>query len=258
MSLRGVSCPFRAALNPGIPWRLSGRSCNRVQRKFTTKQVIRLAIVPVIAIGASLTAWKLGYFELDRRREVGQLVQGLRGIPGIQLMYLAAYAVAVALCLPVVVMTIIGGAFFGPVFGPVFAWSGALLGTAVTHTLASRVAREPLRRLFGDHKLLRQLRNDVSVVGLFSIRIIPIAPFGIFAYVSGLAGVKLWRLLLATAFAMVPSVVAYGYVGAELMRGLTDDPDAAGRALRVAGYVTIGMFMLSIVPTVIRRIRGKS
>jgi phospholipase D1/2 len=229
-----------------------------VQRKFSTRQVIRLAIVPVIAIGASLAAWKLGYFELDRRREIGQLVQGLRGVPGVHVIYLAAYGLAVALCLPVVVMTIISGAFFGPILGPVFAWSGALLGTALTHTLASRVAREPLRRVFGDHKLLRQLRNDVSVVGLFSIRIIPIAPFGVFAYVSGLAGVKLWRLLLATAFAMIPSVVAYGYVGAELMRGLTDDPEAAGRALRVAGYVTIGMFMLSIVPTVVRKVRGSS
>ncbi|HYC50765.1 MAG TPA: VTT domain-containing protein, partial [Gemmatimonadaceae bacterium] len=122
-------------------------------------------------------------------------------------------------------------------------------------TLASRVARAPLRRMFGDHRLLQQLREDVTVVGLFSLRIIPIAPFGIFAYVSGLAGVKLPRLLLATALAMIPSVTAYGFVGAELMRGLTDDPEAAGRALRIAGYVTIGMFTLSIVPTVGRKLR---
>ncbi len=218
-------------------------------------QGVRLAIVPVVAIGASVAAWKLGYFELDRRREVGQLVQGLRGVPAVQLMYLAAYALAVALCLPVVIMTIIGGAFFGPILGPLFAWLGALTGTAVTHTLASRVARAPLRRMFGDHRLLQQLREDVTVVGLFSLRIIPIAPFGIFAYVSGLAGVKLPRLLLATALAMIPSVTAYGFVGAELMRGLTDDPEAAGRALRIAGYVTIGMFTLSIVPTVVRKLR---
>ena len=227
-----------------------------MKQKLTAKQIIRLGIVPVVMIGLTFTAWKLGYFELDRRREVGLLVQGMRGIPGVELMYLAAYAVAVAICLPVVVMTIIGGAFFGPIFGPMFSWSGALLGTALTHTLASRVARAPLRRRFGEHKLLQQLRTDVSVMVLFSIRIIPIAPFGVFAYVSGLAGVKLWRLLLATAFAMVPSATAYGYVGAELMRGLTTDPDAAGRALRVAGYVTIGMFLLSIIPNLVKRIRG--
>jgi len=222
-----------------------------------TMQVVRLSIVPVIAISASLAAWKLGYFELDRRREVGQLVQSMRGVPGVELMYLGAYALVAALCLPVVVMTIVGGAFFGPAFGPLMAWTGALLGTAFTHTLAARVAQAPLRKMFGDHKLLRQLRNDVTIVGLFSIRIIPIAPFGVFAYVAGLAGVKLLRLLLATGFAMIPSVVAYGYVGAELMRGLTDDPDAAGRALRMAGYVTIGMFSLSIVPTIVRKVRGK-
>jgi phospholipase D1/2 len=227
-----------------------------VKPKLTATQIVRLGIVPMIMVGLTFTAWKLGYFELDRRREVGQLVQGMRGTPGMVFIYLAAYAIAVAICLPVVVMTIIGGAFFGPLFGPMFAWSGALLGTALTHALASRIARAPLRRMFGEHKLLKQLRNDVSVVGLFSIRIIPIAPFGVFAYVSGLAGVKLWRLLVATALAMIPSATAYGYVGAELMRGLTTDPDAAGRALRVAGYVTIGMFLLSIIPNIVRRMRG--
>jgi phospholipase D1/2 len=227
-----------------------------VKKKLTASQIIRLGIVPIVMIGLTFTAWKLGYFELDRRREVGQLVQGMRGIPGMVFLYLAGYAIAVAICLPVVVMTILGGAFFGPVFGPMFAWSGALIGTALTHTLASRIARAPLRRMFGEHKLLKQLRNDVSVVGLFSIRIVPIAPFGVFAYVSGLAGVKLWRLLVATALAMIPSATAYGYVGAELMRGLTTDPEAAGRALRVAGYVTIGMFLLSIIPNIVRRIRG--
>jgi uncharacterized membrane protein YdjX (TVP38/TMEM64 family) len=203
------------------------------KRSLSAKQVIRLAIVPVIAITASIVAWKLGYFEMDRRREVAQVVDNMRRLP---------------------VMTIIGGAFFGPVLGPILAWCGALSGTMLTHTLASRVARAPLRRMFGDHKLLQQLREDVTVVGLFSLRIIPVAPFGVFAYVAGLAGVRLTRLVLATAFAMIPSVTAYGYVGAELMRGLAEDPDAAGRALRLAGYVTIFMFSLSIVPTIYRKV----
>ena len=226
------------------------------KRSFTAKQIIRLAIVPLIALGASLAAWKLGYFNLDRRREVALLVDNMRHVPGVVLVYLAAYALAVALCLPVVVMTIIGGAFFGPVFGPLFAWCGAVTGTMLTHTLASRIARGPLRRMFGDHRLLQQLREDVSVVGLFSLRIIPIAPFGVFAYVAGLAGVKLWRLVVASGCALIPSVIAYGYVGAELMRGLTNDPEAAGRALRVAGYVTIFMFSLSVVPAILRKVRG--
>jgi phospholipase D1/2 len=227
-----------------------------VSSRFRPAAVLRVGALPLMALAATFIAWKSGYFELDRRRELAQLVQNMRQIPGAELMYLGAYAVVAALCLPVVIMTIIGGAFFGPIFGPLFAWTGALFGTVVAHTLAARVAQAPLRRMFGQHRLLRQLKDDVGFVGLFRLRILPVAPFGIFAYVAGIAGVRLMRLLSATAVAMVPSMVAYGYVGAELMRGLSSDPDAAGRALRVAGYVTLGMLAVSVVPSIVRKFRN--
>jgi uncharacterized membrane protein YdjX (TVP38/TMEM64 family) len=206
-------------------------------------------------IGATFGAWKYGYFNLDRARDAARLVEQMRAVPAAEGIYLAAYALAAALCLPVVVMTIIGGAFFGPVFGALFAWIGALGGTVVTHQLAARIAKAPLRRMFGEHRLLRQLRNDADVLALFRMRIVPLAPFGVFAYVAGLAGVSLLRLVLASALALIPSVVAYAYVGSELIRGITSDPQAAGRALRVAGYVTIAMFGIAIVPWLINRMR---
>ena len=224
-------------------------------RRIRPGPVLRFAAVPLVMIAAIVAAWRYGYFNLDRAREVAQVVGEMRRVPGAEALYLAAYALVSAICLPVVVMTIIGGAFFGPVFGALFAWAGALGGTVVTHQLAVRFAKAPLRRMFGEHRLLRQLRNDADLWAIFRMRIVPLAPFGVFAYIAGLAGVPLMRLVLGTALALIPSVLAYAYVGSELIRGITTDPQAAARALRIAVYVTVAMFAISVVPWLIRRAR---
>lgn len=219
--------------------------------------ILRVLLLPAIAVAATFIAWKLGYFELDRRREAAEFVERNRELPVIQVLYVAGYTLVSLLCLPAVVATILGGAFFGWFWGGVLAWCGQIIGTAVTHTLSARVARRPFGRLFGQHRLLQQLRNDVGIPGLFRLRVLPVAPFGVFAYVAGIAGLSLSKLLAATGIAMLPSIVAYTYVGTQLMRGLAD-PTATGRALRLAGYVTVGMLALSIIPAIVRRGRVRS
>ena len=218
-------------------------------------QILRVLLLPLIAVVATYAAYKLGYFDLDRRRELAGFVDRNRELPVIQLLYVAGYALVAVLCLPAVVATILGGAFFGWFWGGVLAWCGQIIGTALTHTLSARVARRPFQRLFGQHRLLRQLRNDVGTLGLFRLRVLPVAPFGVFAYVAGIAGLALTKLLIATACAMLPSIVAYSYVGTQLMRGLVD-PGSTDRALRVAGYVTLAMLVLSIIPLFVRKLRG--
>ena len=219
--------------------------------------ILRLLLLPAIALGATFAAYKLGYFELDRRREMAAFVERNRELPIIQLLYVAGYTLITLLCLPAVVATILGGAFFGWFWGGVLAWCGQIIGTTLTHTLSARVARRPFQRIFGHHRLLQQLRNDVGVVGLFRLRILPVAPFGVFAYVAGIAGLSLTKLLVATALGMLPSLVAYSYVGTQLMRGLID-PGSTERALRVAGYVTLAMLAISAIPALFGRMRRRS
>ena len=216
---------------------------------------MRLLALPAIALTASFVAWKLGYFELERRREIGAFVERSRGLPVIQLLYVAGYVLVVSLGLPAVIATILGGAFFGWGWGGLLAWSGILCGTAAAYLLARRIMQGPLRRLFGQHRLLRLLRENVGVLGLIRLRVLPVAPLGVLAYLAGIAAVPLRRMLIATAIGLIPSVVAYTYVGAQLMRGLAD-PHATDHALKLAGFVTLGMLLLSIVPLLVKRLRN--
>lgn len=209
---------------------------------------LRLAALPVIVIVAVLVAWKLGYFELERRQRLFDTVQRVRVLPGIEAVYVVAYALAITICLPAAVATVLGGAIFGAWFGALLAWLGSLAGTVLAHFLARSVARAPARRLFGEHRLLRQLKDHDDVFALLRLRVLPVAPFAVLDYVAGVAGVSLPRLLLATMIGVIPSVVAYTYVGAELLRGIVSKSEASHRALSIAGAVTLLMLLLSVAP----------
>ncbi len=217
--------------------------------------LLRLAVLPLIMLAALAIAFKAGYFEMDRRREIAEIVSRSRGLQAIEVLYVAAYAVAVAVCLPAVAMTLLGGAFFGPGMGAVLAWLGAMTGTLFTHLLATRIMKKPLRRVFGEHTLLRRLRENDTISGLFRLRILPVAPFGVLDYVAGVAGVSLPRLLVATALGVVPTVIAYAYVGSQLIRGLASDGEASRKAITIAVVVTISMLAVSVVPGLVRRMK---
>jgi uncharacterized membrane protein YdjX (TVP38/TMEM64 family) len=220
-----------------------------------TSGVLRLAALAVVVLVAVLVAWKLGYFELDRRRQFVETVQRWRVLPFVGPLFIGAFSLAVVFCLPVAIMTLLGGAIFGPVVGALLSATGSLLGTVFVHFLARSIAMAPARRVFGRHSLLNQLKEHDEVIPLFRLRVLPVAPFGVLDYVAGLAGVSLRRLLLATALGVVPSVIAYSYVGAKLLSGLVNEGEATRQGLWIAGSVTLVMMLLSVGPAIVRRVR---
>ena len=224
-------------------------------KKKKRKAALRLAIIPAMLVVAVLLAWHFGYFDLDSRTELFERIQRLRRVNGIEIGFAVAVAVAIALCLPLNVMTILGGALFGAIWGAALTMSGALCGTLISYNLARSVGRKPLRRLFGDHTLLSRLGDHDSVAELLRLRVLPIAPFGVLDYLSGLSGVSLKRLLLATAMGSSLSIVAYSFVGDAVFDGLTSQRQAAGLSIWIAVGVTVLMTGLSLVPRLFRRDR---
>jgi phospholipase D1/2 len=213
-------------------------------RRFVS--ILRLAAVPIVVVAALLIAWKLGYFELDRRQRFFDTVQRLRVLPWIPVWFAFLYAVLVALCLPAAILTLLCGAVFGAWVGSAIAWSGFMLGTALAYVIAHRLARRPMTRLFGEHKLLRKLKANDDVLTLFRLRVIPVAPLAVMSYVAGIADVSLKRLLIASAFGALPTI-AYSYAGSALLRGMVSPDDASKRALWIAGAITVVSILLSLI-----------
>ena len=208
---------------------------------------MRLLIIPAIVAVAVFVGWKLGYFELDRRQALLDAVQRLRQIPGIELIFVAGFAVIVALCLPANIGTMLSGAIFGWKIGAAIALAGGLLATASAYWLARTVAKKPVKRLFGDHPLMAKLRDHDGILELFRLRVIPVAPFAVLSYLAGISGASLRNLLIATAIGGLAGCTAYAFAGAALLDGIVSSSDASRRALILAGSVTLGMLLLSFV-----------
>jgi uncharacterized membrane protein YdjX (TVP38/TMEM64 family) len=222
------------------------------------RHLLRVAILAGIILGASILAWRFGYFDLDRAEKVVAARHAAADSPLAMPIFLGVWILAVLLCLPTTVLTVLGGAVFGPVRGTLLAWSGAMLGTLIANGLARSVGRQTFTRLFGKHRLLERLRDRSDLRTLIPLRVLPIAPFGVFAYVSGIAGIPRRALLLATGLGMLPSMIGYAYAGAQLAIGLEADGPGARRAFMIAGVVTAAVSTIAVIPWIVRRLRRKA
>jgi uncharacterized membrane protein YdjX (TVP38/TMEM64 family) len=204
---------------------------------------------------ALVLAWRFGYFRLARGEQLLTIVHHARREPWAGPLYVIAYTVIATLGLPITVLSVVGGALFGAMRGVVLAWIGAMSGTLAAYFLARSIGHDYVRRFLGRHHLLGQLQKRSDVWALVRLRVLPVAPFAVLDYVAGLVGLPLRILLLATAIGVLPSVVAYGYAGSELMTGLEQAGHARLRAFSVAGVVTFVMICISAAPRVLRLFR---
>jgi uncharacterized membrane protein YdjX (TVP38/TMEM64 family) len=222
-----------------------------------TRALIRLAILPGVVLVAVIIAWRLGYFELGRREQLIAAIARAQTTQWAVPVYVLSYTLIVGLGLPATVFSIVGGAIFGAMEGLMLAWTGAMVGTVVAHTMARSVGKSAVQRLLGNHKLLRKLRERADVRTLVRLRVLPLAPFAVLDYVAGLAGVSLRTLLLATAIGILPGTAAYTYAGAQARIGLTDPGVAGRRALFIAGLVTIAVTGIAVAPSVVSKLRDE-
>jgi uncharacterized membrane protein YdjX (TVP38/TMEM64 family) len=205
-------------------------------------------------IAGVLLAWRLGYFELANRDSLLSAITSARQMrwaaPTLALVFVAA----VAFNLPTTVLTVLAGAVFGFARGAALAWMSAIVGTALVHRLTRSLADGSMRRRLQSHRLARRLQGEASVARLMQLRVMPLAPFGVLPYLAGIVGVPSPRLLLATALAVIPSTVAYAYLGDQLHAALVDPANSAAAAIIAAGVVTAFVSGLAIAAWLHERI----
>jgi uncharacterized membrane protein YdjX (TVP38/TMEM64 family) len=203
------------------------------------RSALRMSIPVGVILLASGIAWKLGYFNLDQRDDVLALARAADGSAFAAPLFVAASVAAIMLCLPATILTVLAGALFGFGRGALVAWLGSMIGTLLAHTIAHSVGRRTAERMFGGHRMLERLRRQSDLRSLITLRVIPLGPFGVLAYVTGLARVPLSRMLLASGIGVIPTILAYSFAGASLRTALESGGTEARRALAIAGGVSL-------------------
>ena len=169
------------------------------------------------------------------------------------IVYVVIYAVAPALFLPGLPITIAGGILFGPLWGVVYAIIGATAGACVAFLVSRYLARDWVE---GQLKSPRWRKLDLGVekhgwkVVAFT-RLVPLFPFNLLNYAFGLTMIGLKQYALTSFLCMLPACIAFIVFSSsllDLIRGKASPAFIIGLLL---------VLLVSMLPLFYRRYKTK-
>lgn len=176
--------------------------------------------------------------------------------------YIGLYALAAAVGLPgVALLTLAGGLLFGPWLGGSAAALGATAGAVVLFSAARSALGETLRRRAAEKGGLLQKVMDGAqhhaFISIFTLRLMPIAPFWLVNLAAGIAHAPLRAFLPATALGILPVTFAFSVIGASLESAFArgDHIDLHSLASPRILLALCALALLSLAPIAVRGLR---
>ncbi len=179
---------------------------------------------------AALVAGIAGFFLLDLDRYFTlEYLQAHRAVLTAEVrvhplrsagLYAAIYVAVTALSLPgAALMTLVGGAVFGLGWGIVIVSFASTLGATLAFLATRLLFREAVRRRFGPRLAAVEtgMRRDGPFY-LFSLRLVPVAPFFLVNLLMGLTPIRAWTFYWVSQLGMLPGTIVYVNAGRELGR----------------------------------------
>ncbi|MBE9065372.1 TVP38/TMEM64 family protein [Leptolyngbya cf. ectocarpi LEGE 11479] len=174
--------------------------------------VLIIALLCIIATGAAMVS--LGGIDADWL----QATLKQAGIWG-PIIYIVIYTVATVLVLPSTVLNLAGGALFGPWLGSLWTTIGALVAAMVAFGFTRTIGRELVeKRLAGYWQTLDAEIRHGGLFYMFSIRLLPVIPYGLVNFAAGLTSISWKDYVLGTALGTLPGVLPFVLLGSS---GLT-------------------------------------
>ncbi len=209
----------------------SGGSTARVIAAAQSPKV-RLAVLAVVVIGVAVAIAVVGG---PRRDEVVEFVRGTG--PAAPIVFVVLYVTLTVLLLPGSVMTITGGLLFGPYVGTALAVVGATAGATCSFLLGRRLGREQVIEIAGERvNKIDDWLGQRGFLAILYLRLIPVLPFNVLNYASGVTALRLRDYVVGTALGIIPGTFAYAALG-----GSFDDPTSPVFIAAVALLVVLAV-----------------
>jgi uncharacterized membrane protein YdjX (TVP38/TMEM64 family) len=177
------------------------------------KGKLAVGFIVLLLIGAGLFLGQRGFFSTEA------LLSLLRAYPvAAPLIFMLIYAVAPALFLPSIPLSLAAGFLWGPLWGVVFAMIGATAGASVSFFLARYLLSDAVRKRFAAAQW-QWLEEKVEKHGwkaVAFVRLIPVFPFNVLNYLLGLTPIPFGRYLWSSFVFMLPACVAFVAFGSSL------------------------------------------
>jgi uncharacterized membrane protein YdjX (TVP38/TMEM64 family) len=173
--------------------------------------------------------------------------------------YVAVYALAIGLSLPVaLVMTLSGGFLFGPWIGGVAAACGCTLGATIVFLVCRNATGDVLRRRAGP--TIARIEDGV-LADAFSyvmvLRLLPVMPMTLSNLALGFIEIPLRTFVAATFLGILPVSLIYAGLGSGLGRMFAQGvrPNLHALVRPEVLLALAGLALLSLAPIAARRLR---
>ncbi len=180
---------------------------------------------------------------------------------GAALAFIAVYAVATLLFLPVgAVLTVIGGFLFGVAHGTFYVVIGATLGATALFVIVRYALGDLFRARAGP--FLQRMEagfRENALSYMLVLRLIPLFPFFIVNIVPAFLGVSLSTYVVGTLIGIVPGTLVFILAGAGLGSVLDQGGSLALGTLLTPEIVAglIGLSLLSLLPVAYKRMQAR-
>lgn len=180
-------------------------SANEEKKGVTLKRLLALGLLA----GAIFLVRYTGSTKYLDQENLRQLIASYGMLA--PLVYMLIYAIAPALLLPGLPITVAGGILFGPFWGVIYTIISSTIGACFAFLISRYVARDWIEKKLRSPRW-RRLDKGVEKHGWKVVaftRLIPLFPFNLLNYAFGLTRIGFWPYALATFIFMLPACIAF-------------------------------------------------
>lgn len=180
-------------------------------------------------------------------------IQGFGGLAAI--VYVVAYTLnTISIMPPIAPLSLTAGLAFGSVWGAIYLMLGAMIGTSLTFIISRFFGRALVDKVLkGKFKTLNEKLEKNGFMTILFFRVIPLVPYEVLNYASGLSKIRFKDYFLATFLGLIPGVVVAAFFGGSLgdVKGIKD-------LFAPKFLISIGLMVLIIaIPAIYQVIKKK-
>ena len=204
--------------------------------KYKKILILILLVIVVVLILAKDYLSTIDWTSLTPQK-IKEFILGFR--PWALGVYIALYAMnTVSLLPPIGLMSLAAGFIFGPLKGTIGLMIGSFLGTTVTFFISRNLGGPFVEKMIkGKAKDIQNKLDQNGFKVILFMRLIPIFPWEVINYASGLSKIKYRDYILATMIGILPAVLVQTFFTDRLAHFNVKDPTLL---IAVVAFILLG------------------
>lgn len=211
-------------------------------KKHLSKPWVWMSLIILALIGCGF-AWHMShaseFVSLEKMTTYFEnLSHSIWNIPVI----LAVFVLSGIILFPVTILIGATAAVFGPVEGFMLAMGGTLLSAATGFWLGKKIGFSQIKKYIGPKaEKIRDKLNHTGIIGMSTVRMLPIAPFGLVNMMLGMASVTFMPYIIGAFLGLLPGTLIMVFLGDSLSNVIRNpsQENIAYVAMGLAAWVAI-------------------